>query len=247
LAHIAAPLRAPVNRLLAALPAEDLAALWPRLEPVVLTEHQALHRHFEPIKSVYFPESGWFSLLVTLADGGSAEVGIVGREGMVGLPVLLGTDDAELNVMIQAPGTALRLGNAAFREELDRSPFFRKLLLRYVLARHVQSTQFAACNARHNVDQRLARKLLMMHDRANGDDFPITHESLAIVLGVRRAGVTVAAGQLQRAGLIRYTAGHITITNRPGLEAVACECYGVIQSAYSRLLAPGEANAAERR
>ena len=243
-----APTRAPINRLLAALPAEDLAALWPRLEPIELGEQYPLHRHGEPIKSVFFPESGWASLMAILADGGSAEVGIIGSEGMVGLPVLFGEDRAEFDVLVQGPGTALRLSNASFREELDRNPTFRRIMLRYALARHIQSTQLSACSARHHVDQRLARKLLMAHDRAGGDRFPVTHESLALMLGVRRAGVTVAAGQLQRAGLIRYAAGHVTITHRAGLEAFACECYRTICAGYERLLGPAaETGLAERR
>ena len=200
LGQAGAPTRAPINRLLAALPAEDLAALWPRLEPIELGEQYPLHRHGEPIKSVFFPESGWASLMAILADGGSAEVGIIGSEGMVGLPVLFGEDRAEFDVLVQGPGTALRLSNASFREELDRNPTFRRIMLRYALARHIQSTQLAACSARHHVDQRLARKLLMAHDCAGGDRFPITHESLALMLGVRRAGVTVAAGQFSGRG-----------------------------------------------
>jgi CRP-like cAMP-binding protein len=226
------------NRLLAALPSDELARLWPRLEPVEFKDHETLHRQGDPIRAVYFLESGWSSLQSMLADGSSAEVGIVGREGMVGLTVLLGDHLAGVEARIQCPGAALTLTAGAFREELDRNPAFRSLLLRYALARYLQAVHLVACNARHHVDQRLARKLLMAHDRADGDEFSVTHESLSNMLGVRRAGVTVAAGHLQKAGLIRYSAGRLTISDRPGLEAAACECYGLVRDAFDRLLGP---------
>lgn len=223
------------NRLLAALPPGELAQLWPRLEPFELTARRTLHSQGEPLPAVYFPESGWISLLVRLEDGESAEVGVVGREGMVGMPLMLGGTDAELDALVQYPGTALRLSAAAFQAAMEDSPEFRGLMLRYALVRHVHATRMAACNARHSLDQRLARSLLMAHDRADGDT-PITHEVLSMMLGVRRAGVTVAAGAMQKAGLIRYCPGHITITNRPRLEAFTCECYRVIRQASDRLL-----------
>ena len=228
----------PRNRLLSALPPDEFARLSPRLEPVEFRNQETLHRQGEPIRTVYFPESGWFSVLLLLADGSGAEVGIVGNEGMVGLTVLLGGHLAGVEVRVQCPGRALSLNAAAFREELDRSPALRVILLRYGLARYLQAIHLVACNARHQVNQRLARKLLMAHDRAEGDEFPITHESLSSMLGVRRAGVTVAAGNLQKAGLIRYGAGRITITDRAGLEAAACECYGVVRDAFDELLGP---------
>jgi CRP-like cAMP-binding protein len=228
----------PRNRLLAALPPDELARLWPRLERVEFKDHEILRRHGDSIKAAYFPESGWFSIQSTFADGSGAEVGIVGREGILGFAIFLGSDRAGVEAKVQCPGTALRLDAAALREMSDQLPTFRSLVLSYVLARHLQSTQLAACNARHQVGQRLALKLLMAHDRADGDEFPVTHESLAMMLGVRRAGVTVAAGGLQRAGLIRYGAGRVTITDRPGLEAAACECYGVIRDAFDRVLGP---------
>jgi CRP-like cAMP-binding protein len=235
---------APRNRLLAALPPEQFAWLWPRLEPIELLAHRTLHSQGDPLHAVYFPEAGWVSLLVRLEDGDSAEVGVVGREGLVGLPLMLGGADAELDALVQGPGQALRLGAAAFHTAMDDSPVFRRLMLRYALARHVHSTRTAACNARHRLDQRLARSLLMAHDRADGC-FPITHETLSMMLGVRRAGVTVAAGALQKAGLIRYGAGQITITDRPGLEAFTCECYAAIQQASGRLLCSAAAAAAK--
>ncbi|WP_236038792.1 Crp/Fnr family transcriptional regulator [Belnapia arida] len=137
--------------------------------------------------------------------------------------------------MVQAPGTALRMDAAAFRQALERIPALRTLLLRYVLLHHEQVTRTAACNGRHHIEQRLARWLLMAHDRNEGDRFPMTHEFLSMMLGVRRAGVTVAAGTLQKAELIRYGGGNMMITDRPGLEAVACECYSVVRRAQDNL------------
>jgi CRP-like cAMP-binding protein len=229
------------NRLLAALPPEALAALRPRLEPVELPLRKTLHAVGEPITSIYFPETGYVSMLATLEDGDSAEVGLVGREGMVGLPVLLGAECDDIEAMVQNPGTALRMDARAFRAELDRAPAVRTLLLRYALVHHGQVARTAACNGRHHTDQRLARWLLMAHDRTTGnDEFPMTHEFLSMMLGVRRAGVTMAAGQLQKAGFIRYERGCVEVTDRPGLESVACECYGVVRRASDILL--GEAS-----
>jgi CRP-like cAMP-binding protein len=229
---------APRNRLLAALQPQALAALRPRLQHVQLHLRQTLHRPGEPIAAVHFPETGWVSMLAPLDDGDAAEVGVVGREGMLGLPVLLGADNDDIEAMVQTPGTALRMDAAAFRGELERSPALRTLLLRYALVHHGQVARTAACNGRHHTEERLARWLLIAHDRAEGDDFPMTHELLSMMLGVRRAGVTVAAGALQRAGLIRYERGRIEITDRPGLESASCECYGVVRRAYDRLLGP---------
>jgi CRP-like cAMP-binding protein len=229
---------APRNRLLAALPPEDLARLWPRLEPVELALRQVLHAPEEPIGAVYFPETGYVSRLAPMEDGDSAEVGLIGLEGMVGLAVLLGADCDSFEVMVQVPGTALRMDAGAFREALDRIPSLRSLLNRYVLAHFEQVARTGACNGRHNTDQRLARWLLMAHDRVEGDDFPMTHEFMSMMLGVRRAGVTVAAKTLQKAGMIRYERGRIEITDRPGLEAASCECYGIARRAYYRLFGP---------
>src|SRR3954467_7400222 len=174
-------------------------------------------------------------MLAYLEDGDAAEVGLGGREGFVGLPVLLGADHDDIEAMVQAPGTALRINAQVFREELERIPAFRTLLLRYALVHHGQVVRTAACNGRHHTDQRLARWLLMAHDRSQGDDFPMTHEFLSMMLGVRRAGITVAAGTLQKAGLIRYNRGRIEVTDRPGLESVSCDCYGIVRRASDRL------------
>lgn len=233
-----ASLPTPRNRLLAALPPGDLARLWPRLEPVEFDLREVIQVSDQPITAVHFPESGWASMMALLVDGNSAEVGIVGFDGMVGLPLLLGSDRSPTEGMIQAPGTFLRLGADAFREELDRSAPLRRLLLRYALAFQAQVTQTAACNGHHALDQRLARWLLTAHDRAGGDGFPMTQEFLAIMLCVHRPGVTIAARMFQQAGLIRYGQGQITVTDRAGLEAAACECHGVVAREFQRLLGP---------
>jgi CRP-like cAMP-binding protein len=224
------------NRLLAALPAEDLARLWPQFERVEIELRHSLLVPDEPIAAVYFPETGWASMLTVLADGRSAEVGLVGSEGMVGLPLLLGGDSSAVEAMVQAAGTMLRLSARAFRQALEESPALRTLLLRYALAFQQQVTQTAACNGHHALDQRLARWLLMAHDRAGSDEFPMTQEFLAMMLCVHRPGVTVTARLFQQAGLIRYNQGHMMVTDREGLEAAACECYGAVRNQFERLL-----------
>ncbi|WP_431271462.1 Crp/Fnr family transcriptional regulator [Dankookia sp. P2] len=217
-------------------PPADLEWLRPRLERVELGARKVLHAPEEPLDAVHFPESGWISMLATLENGDAAEVGLVGCEGLVGLPLLLGADRSPFEAMVQSEGTGLRLPADAFQEALEHSPALRTLLLRYALAFTAQVSQTAACNGRHHIEQRLARWMLMAHDRSVGDSFPMTHEFLSLMLGVRRAGVTVAAGALQRAGLIRYERGRMTITDRDGLEAGACDCYPIVRREYGRLL-----------
>jgi CRP-like cAMP-binding protein len=224
------------NRLLAALPPDDLARLWPKLEAVELPPRAILHASGDPISCVYFPEAGYVSMLAHMEDGDVAEVGLIGCEGVVGLPVLLGADHDDLEAVVQNPGTGLRMNTAALWEELEHVPILRILLLRYALVHHGQVARTAACNGRHHTEKRLARWLLMAHDRVDGDDFSMTHEFLGMMLGVRRAGITIAAGQLQKAGFIRYDRGRIEVTDRSGLESAACECYGISRRTYDRLL-----------
>jgi CRP-like cAMP-binding protein len=211
------------------------------LQPVPLSMRQVLHRPGEPMGAVHFPRSGWVSLIALLEDGDAAEIGLVGREGMVGLPLLLGAESTMAEAMVQNDGTAFRIGSADFARALDLIPAFRALLLRYAMAQHEQVARTAACNGRHLVEQRLARWLLMAHDRAHGDDFPMTHEFLSMMLGVRRAGVSVAAALLQRAGLIHYARGRISVCDRPGLEAAACGCYAALRQQWMRVLPEHEA------
>lgn len=226
----------PRNHLLAALPAEDWARLAPALELIGLPSNLTLFAPGEPIGSVYFVESGVVSMMTLLGDGSYVEIGTVGRDGMVGLPLLLEADASPSEARVQMPGAALRLGAAPFRQAVERSSGLRHLLLRYALAYNGMVGQAAACNARHPVDQRLARWLLLAHDRADGADVPLTHEFLSMMLGVRRAGVTVAAGILRDRGLIRYNRGHIAVLDRRGLEASSCECYQACRNEFERLL-----------
>jgi CRP-like cAMP-binding protein len=227
------------NRLLALLPSEDFERLAPHLRPGPLTLGTCIQEPGQTIGTVWFPEAGMVSMLTRLRSGDALEVGVIGREGLVGLPVVLGVDIALTEGTVQLPGAALSLRAALLKEHLEQSGTLRRLLLRYAHAAHAQVAQTAACNGRHTVEQRLARWLLMAHDRAEGDDLAMTQELLSHMLGVRRAGVTVAAGVLQKAGLIDYAHGRITIRDRAGLEAASCECHRAVAMLFDRLLGPG--------
>ncbi|MFT8246335.1 Crp/Fnr family transcriptional regulator [Roseomonas sp. BN140053] len=186
-------------------------------------------------------------MIATLENGDGAEVGVIGYEGVVGLPVILGDDRDDLEAMVQYSGTALSISAGALRDVMTTDGALRTLLLRFALVHHGQVARTAACNGHHHTEQRLARWLLIAHDRSQGDEFPMTHELLAMMLGVRRAGVTVSAGMLQRAGLIEYQRGRITITDRPGLENASCECYGVVRRASDRFLSADNGSTVEYR
>lgn len=227
------------NALLSALPAADFARLRPRLQPVQLPFNETVCPAGGAIGAVLFIETGMASLLATLDDGEQIEVGIAGREGFVGLPLVFGDDRSLVEIRMQLEGAALCIGAAAFRAALEESAALRGLLLRYALAFHAQVTLTAVCNARHAIEQRLARWLLIAHDRAEADDFPMTHEFVSMMLGVRRPGVSLAAGMLQKAGLIRYSRGRLLIADRPGLEAASCECYDNARREFARLLGAG--------
>jgi CRP-like cAMP-binding protein len=224
------------NRLLTHLRQEDQERLLQFLEPVELEYKRPLYDADERIEFVHFIESGVGSLVCTMADGQAAEVGTIGNEGLIGLPVLLGDSRAPSSMYVQVPGRGLRMRAAAFREQLEQSPRMRTAMLRYTHAffNHIALT--AACAHFHSLEQRCCRWLLMTHDRMPSDTFLLTHEFLAMMLGVRRAGVSVAAGALQRAGLIRYHRGRITILDRKGLEERACECYAVTKAEFDHLL-----------
>jgi len=224
------------NHLLASLPPGVLAQLLPKLRCISFTQRDTLYLAETTIDAVYFPETGWASLVTTLADGLQAEVGLVGREGMVGMPLAFGVETSFVEAMVQGPGTALRMDAGAFRQVLDETPELRPLLFRFSEALHDQTTQTAACNGRHGLEQRLARWLLMALDRTDGDVLPLTQDLLAMMLCVHRPSVTVAARILQRANLIQYSSGTITVLDRPGLEATSCECYEIVKRQYGRLL-----------
>jgi CRP-like cAMP-binding protein len=227
---------APANRLLGLLPARDYQRLRPHLHRVGLGYRQSLYRANKPLGFVYFIETGVGSLVNTMANGDAAEVGTIGNEGMVGLPLLLGDDRAPTSVYVQVPGAGLRMTAAAFTKELARSASMRAVMHRYVHALFNQVAQSAACNHFHSIEQRCARWLLMTHDRMHSDEFLLTQEFLAMMLGVQRTGVSVAAGTLQRAGLIRYSRGMVTMLDRRGLQRRACECYKVSKREFDRLL-----------
>lgn len=225
----------PINQLLAALPAEDYQRLLPHLDLVTLTSQQVLYELGEPIFQVYFPNRSIISLINTMEDGATIEVGLVGREGMVGIPAILNDAVSIHRAFVKIPDTALRIRADVLRAEFNRGGALQTLLLRYTQLLLVQLSQSAACNRFHTIEERLARQLLLIQDSLQANEFPLTQEFLAQILGTRRSGVTVAAGALNQAGMIRYTRGRITILNREGLEATACECYQVIQEEFKRL------------
>ncbi len=225
-----------VNRLLGLLPPRDYARLRPHLQRIPLEYRQSLYRANRPIGFVYFIETGVGSLVNTMANGEAAEVGTIGNEGVVGLPLVLGDDRAPTSVYVQVPGAGLRMKATLFNKELARSASMRTVMLRYAHAFFNQVAQSAACNHFHSLQQRCCRWLLMTHDRMQSDEFLLTQEFLAMMLGVQRTGVTAAAGALQRAGLIRYRRGTVTIIDRRGLQRRSCECYGVSKREFDRLL-----------
>lgn len=224
------------NQLLAALPAQEYERLVPHLEKVALNNHQVLYEPFEPIDFVYFPVQGVVSLLYTMEDGSTVEVGIVGAEGMVGIPVILGGMKTTNQALVQVPGSAMRLKASVLKSEFERAGVLQTLLLRYAQALLSLASQSAACNRLHTLEERLARWLLLVQNRLQSDELPLTQEYISQMLGTRRSGVTVAAGTLQEAGIISYKRGKITILNQENLEATACECYRVITREFGRLL-----------
>jgi CRP-like cAMP-binding protein len=220
------------NSLLAALSRNDRGRLIAGLEPVTLKFGDVLYEPGEKIRHVYFPRDSLVSLLV-LADGHLAlEVGLIGREGMVGVPLVLGAAVSSVRALVQGAGTALRMTTPRFCRELDHGGSLRRELNRYIHALMAQISQSAACNRFHVVERRLARWLLMTHDRVKSDRFRMTQEFLSHMLGVRRVGVTRAARTLQERKLVRYSRGVITVLNRTGLESAACRCYDVVRDMH---------------
>jgi CRP-like cAMP-binding protein len=224
------------NRLLGLLPPKDYKRLRPHLKPIALEYRQSLYRAHKPVGFVYFIETGVGSLVNTMANGQAAEVGTIGNEGVVGLPLVLEDSAAPTSVYVQVPGAGLRIKAALFNRELARSASMRTVMLHYTHAFFNQVAQSAACNQFHSLEQRCCRWLLMTRDRMDSDEFLLTQEFLAMMLGVQRTGVSAAAGALQRAGLIRYKRGQVTILDRRGLEQRSCECYRVSKREFDRLL-----------
>lgn len=224
------------NRLLAALPPDEFERLRRHLEPVRFDQRQVLFEAEQPIRHVYFPETMVVSMVSILRDGTTIEVGTAGYEGMAGLPLFLGDDSSTVRAFAQIPGAGIRMDAETFRRCSGVPGAFHRMMLRYTQAFLTQVAQTAACNGAHLVEQRCARWLLMTHDRVAGDEFPLTHEFLAFMLGVRRAGVSIAMRALHDLGLVRYTRGWVGVVDRAGLERASCECYQVVRSHIERLL-----------
>jgi CRP-like cAMP-binding protein len=226
------------NRLLAALPPRDLDRLLDELRPVSLPKKRVLYAVGAPLDHVFFIEEGLASVLTTMEDGATSEVGMVGPEGIIGASALLGGRHSGQHIVMQLPGTALRIGAASCKRVFDDSPGVRKVILRFVEDLLNLSAQTAACNRLHSVEQRCARWLLMASDRVGSNVLGLTQEFLSAMLGVRRSGVSEAAAELRRSGLIRYRRGEITLVDRAGLEDAACECYAADRQRIERLLDP---------
>jgi CRP-like cAMP-binding protein len=226
------------NRLLAALSGEDYEAMLPFLEPVELPLGMALYESGGEQGYVYFPTSAIVSMLYVLEDGASAEIAVTGCEGLVGIALFMGGETTPSRAVVQSAGKGYRVKAAALKEKFEAGGELQVLLLRFTQALITQMTQTAVCNRHHAVDQQLCRWLLLSLDRLPASDLVMTQELIANMLGVRREGVTEAAGKLQDAGLIEYSRGRIKVLDRPQLEARVCECYAVVKKEYDRLLPP---------
>lgn len=225
-----------LNRLLAALPDAEWQRWQHKLEPVELPLGKVLYESGMPLGHVYFPTSAIVSLLYVMEDGASAEIAVVGLEGLVGISLFMGGDTTPSRAVVQSAGQGFRLKAAEMRAEFERAGPVMHLLLRYTQALITQMAQTAVCNRHHSLDQQLCRWLLLSLDRLSSNELVMTQELIGNMLGVRREGVTEAARKLQAAGIIRYTRGRITVLDRPALESRTCECYAVVKSEYDRLL-----------
>jgi CRP-like cAMP-binding protein len=224
------------NHLLGALGESEREHLFSHLELVPMRLGEVIYESGRPLEHVYFPTNCIISLLYVMEDGASAEIAIVGCEGMVGVALFMGGESTPSRAVVQSAGHAYRLSGKLVKEEFVRAGAMQYLLLRYTQALLTQMAQTAVCNRHHSVDQQLCRWLLLSLDRLSSNDLTMTQELIANMLGVRREGVTEAAGKLQAAGLIRYSRGHITVLDRPRLEARVCECYAVVKKEFDRLL-----------
>lgn len=224
------------NRLLAVLPAADLERLLPHLKLIPLPLGEVLYESGIELRYVYFPTDSIVSLLYVMEDGDSAEIAVVGNEGVIGISLFMGGETTPSRAVVQSAGHAYRLPGQALKQEFIRGAAMQHLLLRYTQALLTQMAQTAVCNRHHSLDQQLCRWLLLSLDRLASNELVMTQELIANMLGVRREGVTEAAGKLQQAGLIHYSRGHITVLDRAGLEARTCECYAVVKKECDRLL-----------
>jgi CRP-like cAMP-binding protein len=224
------------NHLLAALPKDDQARFFQHLELVPMALGEVLYESGAQMRHVYFPTTSIVSLLYVMEDGASAEIAVVGNEGIVGISLFMGGESTPSRAVVQSAGHAYRMRGQLLKDEFHRAGPMQHLLLRYTQALLTQMSQTAVCNRHHSLDQQLCRWLLLSLDRLHSNELVMTQELIANMLGVRREGVTEAAGNLQKAGLIKYQRGHITALDRPGLEARTCECYAVVKREYERLL-----------
>jgi CRP-like cAMP-binding protein len=224
------------NHLLAALTAEEYARLFPHLELVPMPLGHVLYESGSKLRHVYFPTTSIVSLLYVMIDGASAEIAVVGNDGIIGVALFMGGETMPNRAVVQSAGYAYRLRGQLLKQEFNRSGELQHLLLRYTQALLTQMAQTAVCNRHHSLDQQLCRWLLLSLDRLPSNDLVMTQELIANMLGVRREGVTEAAGNVQKAGLIEYSRGRITVRDRAGLEARACECYAVVKKEFDRLL-----------
>jgi CRP-like cAMP-binding protein len=218
------------NRLLAALPKKEYQRLLPELEEVRLIFSDTLYEAGDSIRHVYFPNNSIISLLAEVGSSSSLEVGIVGNEGMAGLNVFMGVDTSRYRALVQGAGTAMKMKATELRKEAGYIGSLHSLLHRYTHSLLTQVSQSAVCNRFHQVEERLARWMLMTHDRIAADEFRLTQEFMSNMLGVRREGVNKAAGMLQKQNLISYSRGHVRVLNRAGLEAATCQCYAIIKN-----------------
>lgn len=224
------------NRLLGALSDAELGRWAPHLEPIEMPLGEVLYEPGSRLSHVYFPTTSIVSLLYVMEDGASAEIAVVGNEGIVGISLFMGGESTPSRALVQSAGRGFRLKAALMLQEFNRGGPVLHLLLRYTQALITQMSQTAVCNRHHSLDQQLCRWLLLSLDRLQAKELVMTQELIANMLGVRREGVTEAAGKLQQAGLIRYQRGHITVLDRAGLERRTCECYAVVKKEYDRLL-----------
>lgn len=231
----------PHNLLIGRLPERERARLMAICEPVDLTFGEILCQPDRPYQSVYFPCGGFISLMTTVTGHPPLEMGLIGNEGMLGATLALGVDTAPLLGMVQGNGSAWRIDRRRFQRELDANKALRHAIDQYLYVLMAQLSQSAACTRFHEVEARLARWLLMTHDRAHADHFHLTHQFLADMLGVQRSAVTIAAGSLQKRNFIHYSRGAINVLSRSGLEATSCECYGAVNSDYAEQFGAGAA------
>lgn len=236
------------NRLLAALAPEERARIFPHLQLVNLARGEVLYASGDTLRYGYFPVSSIVSVLYLLDDGGSAELSVVGKEGLVGITLFMGNTTTKHRAIVRSSGSAYRLIGQRLRDEFQQHASVQRLFLRYTQARITQLAQTVVCNRHHSVEQQLCRWLLLSLDRLSSNELTMTHELIASMLGVRREGITEAAGKLQKLGAIRYSRGHVTVLDRPKLEQLSCECYAVVKKETDRLLqyAPPRTGAATR-